>query len=413
MAVPWKTLKKWASKDEFGVSKGAGETKKSLVKKLKKVMKDNLDDLTEEQLEWLSEETGEDFDVKPKRKKKKEKAKAKPKAKAKRKKKKKKEEPVEEKKPKRKKKKKKEEPEEEIIVETGPKALRAYAKEVDISTKGFKKWSDSDWEDLANKVFIKVDDMDDDQREELSEELFTFYTNVKSQQDEAPEIEIDMPKKTELKRWCGVMEIPMKGKSEEELAQELLDEFGELDDEDKEDLPDSYIEWASVQLGLEVPEKEEEPSVPLPEYKVLKGFAKELGFKLKDIKKAKEHPPTLVEMIMDAYDEEDEDEYSEELVDFVESMSPAEEEEEEVEEEVEEHDKDQLVEWLAEAGYEEEDLEPFTVEQLIAKLVEDYKDEDDREDLPEESVEFLKEVHPELFEKKKGAKKKKKKKKKK
>jgi hypothetical protein len=64
-----------------------------------------------------------------------------------------------------------------------------------------------------------------------------------------------------------------------------------------------------------------------------------------------------------------------------------------------------------EAGYEEDDIEDWTYDQLVAKLVEDYKDEDDREDLPEESIEFLKGVHPELFEKKKERKKKKKKKK--
>ena len=67
--------------------------------------------------------------------------------------------------------------------------------------------------------------------------------------------------------------------------------------------------------------------------------------------------------------------------------------------------------WLLEAGYEEGDIEEWSHAQLTAKLVEDYKDEDDREDLPEGSIEFLQEAHPELFEKKKVKKKKKKKKK--
>jgi hypothetical protein len=417
----FQTLKKWGGKKGFGVSKGIGETKASLIKKLVKVMKDNQDDLTEDQLEWLSEQLGEELG-KPKTKKKK-KEKAEPKAKEKKKKKKKKEpepeeeeeeeeeEEVEEKKPKRKKKKKKEPEEEAVLVEAGPRALRGYAKELDIKVKGWKKWEAHEWEELANKVYAEVDDMDDEEREELSKDLFTFYTIIKKQQDEAPEeepSEIELPKKTELKRWAGIVEVKHKGREPEEVAQELLDEFGEMDDDDKTDLPDSFIEWASIQLGLDVPEKAELPDGPLPEYKTLKTFAKEVGFGIKDIKKADKHPPTIVEMIVEAYDEDDEDEYSEELIAFVASMAPAEVGEEEEEEE----STDELVAMLVEAGYEESDIEEWSRAQLIAKLVEDYKDEDDRDDLPEEAIEFLREEKPELFEKKKAAKKKKKKKKK-
>ncbi len=48
-------LKKWSK--EFGIGK-FGESKVELIKKLKKHMKDNLDDLDEDQLEWYSEQTG-------------------------------------------------------------------------------------------------------------------------------------------------------------------------------------------------------------------------------------------------------------------------------------------------------------------------------------------------------------------
>jgi len=420
----FQTLKKWGGKKGFGVSKGVGETKASLVKKLVKVMKDNQDDLNEEQLEWLSEQTGETLG---KKKKKEKKEKTKPKAKEKKKKKKKEpeveeeeeeEEEVEEKKPKRKKKKKKDkEPEEEaVLVEAGPRALRGYAKEVDIETKGWKKWEAHDWEDLANKVYAEVDDMDDDDREELSKDLFAFFITIKGQQEEEPpeeeedEVDIEIPKKTQIKRWSELLGVKRKGKEEEEIAKELLDEYKDLDDEDKADLPGALIKWGDAQLGIETEEVEEverETTMTLPDYGTLKAFAKEVGFKLKDIKKAHKHPPTLVEMIVEAYDEDDVEEYTEELVHFVASLAPAEEVEPEEEAEP---DTDELVAWLVEAGYDEGDIDEWNYSQLVAKLAEDYQDEDDREDLPKPAIGFLQGVHPELFEKKKVKKKKKKKK---
>ena len=104
---------------------------------------------------------------------------------------------------------------------------------------------------------------------------------------------------------------------------------------------------------------------------------------------------------MEAYDKDDEDEYSEELMGFVASMAPVEKEEATATE----PDTDELVAWLVEAGYEEDDVDEWNYSQLVAKLVEDYKDEEDRKDLPKESIEFLKESNPELFEKKKVKKK--------
>jgi hypothetical protein len=412
MGVTWQTLKKWGGKKGFGIS-DFGEGKAELTKKLVKYMKANMDDLDEDQLEWLEEQTGGKVKAKakPKRKRKAEpKAKAEPKRRRKRKPKAEEEEEVAEEKPKRKKRrKKKEEEEEAVLVKAGEKELRSFAKELDISTKGYTKWSGNDWETLANNIYAEVDDMDDEDREELSKDLFEFYTTIKGQQEEEPPeeeeaVEVDIPKKIQIKRWTELLGIKKTGKDEEELAREILEEYKELDDEDKEDLPDSLIEWGDKQLGVEPEEVEvEEERAVLPDYKTLKGFAKEVGFTLRDIKKADKHPPTIVEMIVEAYDKDDEDEYSEGLVKLVASMAPV-EKEEVVEEEP---DTSELIGWLVEAGYDEDDIEDWNIDQLTAKLIEDYKDEDDREDLPEESIEYLKEAAPELFEKKKPKKKKK------
>ena len=164
MAATFQDLKRWSGKKGFDIGK-FGESKVELIKKLKKYMKANLDDLTEEQLEWYGEQTGTKVETKSKKKKK---EKAEPKAKRK---KKKKEEPEEEEeeveeKPKRKKKKKKDPEEEAVLVKSGPKELKSFAGELDIDTKGHKKWDDSDWEDLANKIYGEVDDMDDEERED-------------------------------------------------------------------------------------------------------------------------------------------------------------------------------------------------------------------------------------------------------
>ncbi len=394
-------LKKWSK--EFGIGK-FGESKVELIKKLKKYMKDNLDDLDEDQLEWYSEQTGDKVEGKSKKKKKEKKEKVEPKAKK------------EKKSKKKKKEKEPEEDDESVLVDAGKDALREYADELDISTKGHKKFEQDEWEELANKVYVEVDDMDDDDREELSKELFAFYTTIKAQQDEAESgegetPEIDLPTKVQLKRWSDLLGVKKKGKEPEEIAQELLEEFKELDDDDKTELPGALIKWASIQLGVEV-EKDEVVVVDemtLPDYATLKGFCRELGFKLKDIKKADKHPPTLVEMIVEAYDEDDEGEYSAELIAFIASLAPAEEEEEAEPDTSDDTSPEELVAMLVEAGYDKADIDEWTTDQLVAKLVEDYQDEDDREDLPEEAIEFLKESNPELFEKKKVKKKKKKK----
>jgi hypothetical protein len=396
MTVKYTDLKKWSK--EFGIGK-FGESKKDLIKNLKKYMKNNLDDLDEDQREWYSEQIGEKVEEKSKKKKKKEKDKVEPEAK-------------------KKKKKKEKEPEEEyLLVKAGKEALKEYAEELDISIEGHKEFDQDNWEELANKIFAEVDDMDDDDREELSKELFAFYATIKGQQDEVePEEqgtpEIEVPKKIQLKRWSALLGVKVKGKEPEEIAQELLEEFKDVDEDDKKELPDSLVKWANAQFGVEEEEEEIEvldgvEEMTLPDYATLKGFCREVGFKLKDIKKADKHPPTLVEMIMDTYDEDNVDDYSAELIAFVASMAPAEGGEPELEEE-DEIDPSEIVAWLVEAGYDESDVEKFTYDQLVAKLVEDYGDKDDREDLPEEAIDFLKENNPELFEKKKVKKKKKK-----
>ena len=414
--VSFQKLKKWGGKKGFGVSTGAGETKEGLIEKLVEVMSDNMDELDEEQLAWLEDQTGGGKKKKSKKTKKTKKEKKSKKEKA---------TPKEKKEKKTKKKKKeKEEEEEEVKTDVEPSDLRKFAKELDISTKGWKKWDEDEWEACANEIYSTVDDMSDDEKEELSEELFAWYATVKGVEEDKAEEEpapkakkVKPPSKVKLKRWAAAIDVDIEDKDPEEIVAEILEEFEDLDDEDKAELPDTLVEWAEAALGGG--EEEEEEEVELPDYKTLKGFAKEVGLKLKDIKKVKDDSKALVEMIAEAYDADDEDEYSDELNEFVSGLGGKEEDEVEtdVEEEPEEEEEpedpsDQIKEWLGEAGYDVDDFDGWDADELVEKLAEDYQDEDDRDDLPEDSIEFLQAVKPELFEKKKSVKKKKKKKKK-
>jgi len=141
----------------------------------------------------------------------------------------------------------------------------------------------------------------------------------------------------------------------------------------------------------------------MPDMRTLKAYGKAVGLKILHMKKAKTEED-LAEMILDAYDPEEEENYPPELIEFYQAMrgeeeteEPEEEAEEEVEEESEE--KSQVYAWLIETGYEEEDISDLEEADLISLLKETYQDTDTREELPDEAVAYLKEHFPELFPK--------------
>ena len=421
MSVSYMQLKKWAG--ELEIPKGGfGMKKPRLISELVKAMKADKDDLDEEQLGWLAEQSGSAPATKETVKKKAPK-KAPKKAKGKvtvikststgvkRKKKVVKaiaetpvveEEPVEEDAPTK------------VMVDASKKAIASYAKELGISTKGVK--TDKDYNKLGNEVFAEVDSLDEAEREELSKELFDFYTSVKGQLDVDSEAEGDVTveeipdeipvpdSKAKLKVWAGKMGIRRNGKSDQDIAREILEEFQELDDDDKEDLPDALVEWANGVLEgeAEVPPEEDDDVVEVPDLDTLKEYALAVGIKRSEIKKSKGDLANLAGMIIDVYDEEDEGEYPPELIAFYKEVT-GEDEEVVVEEEKDDDIVPDILSWLGLLGYDPEDFADSPLDEQQQYLVNEYKEDADqfKGDELQDAVAYLREYSPDLFKKKK------------
>jgi len=395
--VSFITLKKWAGKKGFGIATKIGESKEELTEKLIQYMQENPEECTEEQLEWLeSQKSQTGGKSKPKRAKKTEKAAKAKKAKA-------------------------PEPEPDEVAFT-KEELREYADELGIKYK--KRMNDADYQELARKVYEEVDALDETDREELSEGLFHFYTIISGQvEDEGepeaeaePEQEVayEKPSDIKLKRWSNLLGC-------KPTPEAILEAMDELDESDYDDLPNTLVDWYKSTRGIteEEPEEEaeeeagEEVEFEMPDMRTLKAYGKAVGLKILHMKKAKTEED-LAEMILDAYDPEEEENYPPELIEFYQAMrgeeeteEPEEEAEEEVEEESEE--KSQVYAWLIETGYEEEDISDLEEADLISLLKETYQDTDTREELPDEAVAYLKEHFPEMFPKPKKLSRKKKK----
>lgn len=432
MPVPYMTLKKWAG--ELEIPKGGfGMKKPRLISELVKAMQADQDNLDEEQLGWLAEQAGDAPTTTTKKVKKSAKG-----AKVvtisssgKGKKKKVVSAPVAtpapaKKKPKKAAVKKDEDAGEaptKVKVDVSKKAIASYAKELGISTKGMK--TDEDYNKLGQEVFTEVDKLDEAEREELSKELFNFYTAIKDQLDEgtlaedeppaAEEIpeDIQLPaSKAKLKVWAGKMGISRKGKSDEEIAKEILEEYQQLDDDDKEDLPDSLVEWANSIFEAEAVVEEAtegedgDDVVEVPDFDTLKEFALAVGIKRSEIKKAQGDLANLAGMIIDVYDEEDEGEYPPELVAFYKEVTGEAEEvvEEGVEEVVEVPD---IASWLGACGYDPEDFANSPLDEQQEYLVNEYKEDPAQfgSDELQDALAYLREYFPELFKKKKKVKK--------
>jgi len=449
MSVPYKQLKIWAGELELPKG-GFGMKKPRLISELVKAMKAVKDELDEDQLGWLAEQSGEKPSttekakakkkkivvVKGKKEEKEEKKEKKGKkivvvkgaATSKKKKKKKEVEPVEE-------------PVEEVAeptedaptkikVDISKKALVSYATELGISTKGMK--TDKDYNKLGQEIFAEVSNLDEAEREELSKELFDFYTAISGQLEEGSEEaeeptteeipdEIPIPaSKAKIKVWAGKMGIQRKGKSDQEIAREILEEFQTLDDDDKEDLPDALVEWANSVFESEATEgvveeegAEDDDVVEVPDFGTLKEYALAVGIKLSEIKKAKGDEATLAGMIIDVYDEDDEGEYPPELVAFYKEVHGVDDDDsgpeaEEVAEEEVEVEAPNIIGWLGELGYDPEDFAESPLDEQQQYLMQEYKDDPkqfDKDEL-EDALAYLKEYFPEAFATKKKKKKK-------
>lgn len=401
------TVKKWGK--HFGVSQ-FGETKKELYEALVKYMASSPDELDEEMLEWYQEQTGKSEKKKPEPKKrgrgrpKKEEPKEEPEVKKpivkKRRKKATEPEPVEkseEEKPIKKRRKKETPSEEGTQVAVTINQIVGFADELGIE-HGEIETEDAARE-LAENIIEFVDsELDEADREELSKELFTFYSTVKAQEiggdpPATTEEELPIPSVVKLKVWAKAVGVDKKGKDNQRLAREILFAYSEIDE--REDLPDSLVAWATPLLGEEPVEEEETPDLvkfELPDYDTLKAYGKAVGLRMKDILQAKKDRDTLGSMVLQAYDVDEEDDYPPELKEFYHAATTGQIAIEENEEQFATRD------YLVSLGYEEGELEDFDDDECNEVLLELYKEE---EELSDEAVEFLKETFPEVFEPKK------------
>lgn len=397
--VTFQQLKKWTK--VFGI-KSFGMRRDDMYAALVKEMKKKKDDLTEPQLEWLAEQSGEKVckkvcatPAKKTLKKKVEETEEQPKKKLLRKKA---EEAEPEEKPKKTLKKKEAEPEEEgIKVKLDKKQLKEFAEELGLK---FKPKTDEDYHEIAQNIYETVDGLEDSDREALSKPLFKFYVNIKRQTAEAPAEEtppeataIELPSTIKLKQWGHLLDVKVKGKTNEEIAEAILAVYVNLDDSDKEELPTSLREWAdSATDAVEAPAKDE---VVLPDIKTLKAYAKAVGLSIKDTMKAKGDPEAIATMIVEAYDPDQEDEYPEEVKEFYAAITDSGTTEPEPEPEATEEET--FTAWLVEAGYDEKEVAELPKDEMVDLIKSTYEEEDSRNDLPSEAVEFLKETYPDMF----------------
>ena len=405
-------IKSWGK--FFGVSK-FGETKDELYSKLIEFMKKNPEECDEEMLTWYEEVTGKSKKAEPKkpgkrgRKKKEPVVEEKVEAPKKRGRKKVvKEEPVEPEKPKKRGRKKVVKEEEGPEVTITPDELTGFADELGLEYE-YDDVAEGEEaaRELAEKIIVFIDDeLEESDREELSPELFRFYTAVRAQSiggelpvDEATDpdpgvLENLTPSKVKLKVWANALDVA-KSSNVQVMVAKILEAYKETDPEDRVNLPDSLCSWADVILGnveAEVHEEEEVEQFELPEFSVLKKHAKAVGLRVKDIMRAKKDGNVLANMILEAYDSDEESEYAPELKDFysaaTEFLSGAEKSKTGWD----------TRKYLYKLGYEEDDLEDFDADECNQILLELYKEE---EELSDEAMDFLKETFPEVFEPKK------------
>lgn len=399
-------MKRWSG--ELGIG-ALGVKKDMLVQELVKVMSERKDELNEEQLAWLADNTNEKPRAKKTRKTRRIIRKTA-------------DEAAVEEKPKRKRgrppKKKVEEvkvepetiePTEEEIgvirVDFTLSEVKGFAREVGVDTRGIRH--EKQGQKLAQKVYDEINLLADEEKEELSKDCFKFYTSIQTQIEEVTEaeekrekreaLELEMPVPAKIKVWAGALGVNRKGKTDEEVLKEILEIYEtEVEEEDKEDLPDSLVEWAERSL-------EGEAVVKLPDFDTLKVYARAVGLGLRGIKEAKKDPETLASMVLEAFNEEEKDDYPPELLDFYFTVTGETEpevtepvEEEEVEEEFDVPIKD----WLEECGYDRDDLDNAeTGNELVEVLKQEYEEESTRDIVPDEAVEYLKTIFPDMFKK--------------